>query len=86
MTGESQDKGQKTAFTGDMVKVELGFSFLVWGPGAPSYSLLVCGCVGGYFLRAYRLPSFPRFILGREIGILQLKLGSSWEWGGGCCF
>lgn len=40
----------------------------------------------GYFLRAQRAPSFPRFVLGNMSGILQLKLGSSWEWGRACCF
>lgn len=29
---------------------------------------------------------FPMFILGRVTGILQLKPGSSWEWGRVCCF
>lgn len=38
------------------------------------------------FPQGSEAPSFPGFILGRVTGILQLKLGSSWEWGGACSF
>lgn len=63
----------------------MGFFFLTPGPCTLPYNI---GCVGvvRIFPQSSEVPSFPGFILGRVTGILQLKLGSSWEWGGACCF
>lgn len=55
------------------------------GSSHPILQYLGVWMCSGHFLRAQGLPSFPIFILGRVTGILQPKLGSSWEWGA-CCF
>lgn len=85
--GSSKIRARCSVFAATMVQEEMGF-FLTQGPCTLSYCL--CGVGGwmywGYFLRAQRAPSFPRFVLGRVTGILQLKVGSSWEWRRACCF